>query len=187
MVRRHGANQIRLIGRQVHRRAVGVFALGALRGDDDDGEVGGPGGGDGLGIGRPGWCVPNEPGDGLAGVMEEFLAQAGGLVLLERDVRDERRRGSRQPVIEDRLVVEKHPEAIVAREARNFVSKSKWPVRFLPLLQLNTGTMKFTSYDAQAIECLVSNECLPGFDVSDTERAGFFRILSVFSRLQSES
>ncbi len=32
-----------------------------------------------------------------------------------------------------------------------------WPVRSLPLLQLNTGTMKFTSYEAQAIEPLVSN------------------------------
>ena len=46
------------------------------------------------------------------------------------------------------------PVALI-REARNFVSK--WPVRSLPLLQLNTGTMKFTSYDAQAIEPLVSN------------------------------
>jgi hypothetical protein len=76
------------------------------------------------------------------------------------------------------------PVALI-REARNFVSK--WPVRSLPLLQLNTGTMKFTSYEAQAIEPLVSNESLPGLDLSDTERAGFFRILSVFSRLQSES
>ena len=48
------------------------------------------------------------------------------------------------------------PVALI-REARNFVSKSKWPVRSLPLLQLNTGTMKFTSYEAQAIEPLVSN------------------------------
>jgi hypothetical protein len=76
------------------------------------------------------------------------------------------------------------PVALI-REARNFVSK--WPVRSLPLLQLNTGTMKFTSYEAQAIEPLVSNESLPGLDLSDTERAGFSRILSVFSRLQSES
>ena len=48
------------------------------------------------------------------------------------------------------------PVALI-REARNFVCKSKWPVRSLPLLQLNTGTMKFTSYEAQAIEPLVSN------------------------------
>jgi hypothetical protein len=48
------------------------------------------------------------------------------------------------------------PVALI-REARNFVSKSKWPVPSLPLLQLNTGTMKFTSYEAQAIEPLVSN------------------------------
>ena len=48
------------------------------------------------------------------------------------------------------------PVALI-REARNFVSKSTWPVRSWPLFQLNTGTMKFTSYEAQAIEPLVSN------------------------------
>lgn len=40
---------------------------------------------------------------------------------------------------------------------RKVSSKSTWPVRSLPLLELNTGTMKFTSYEAQAIEPLVSN------------------------------